>query len=730
MDVPRNSNVKNRPGLSGHALPETPVAAPAGGTMDLTIARQPVWLRFAIPTVVTAILFGIGVWMLSATGGSVYRVPVDQLTIATVTEGPFEDFIAVRGTVAPFITAYLTTDQGGTVKQVLMEDGAAVKSGQPLIILSNPALQLQVAAQQLVFEQTRFKYQHDLLDIEHLIGKLLGDLARDKILLDGNAIAPSTYKQEREEYEYYVKLRAATIESRDVEQRVRATQLMGSQNQRGSSSHVDIANAGVDALTIRAPMDGQLSALDAEVGQSKAQGAVLGQVNSADRFKLTAQVDEFYLGRVTIGQDVLFTVNRQNSLAKVAKVYPQVANGTFKVDLYFGAVPPSGVHVGQAIDLVVAQFAVSIGLGIAALVVFAQISFARHIDLGFRKDGVVIIDGTDMSPSNRESFANALRANSQVSDVALSDAIPLSSWLESNVPVRSPDGSSNELMRVMSISPDFAHLYGIPLLAGRLLSASHGGDAFSGGGLYSNKPGNPFNAVINAAAARHFGYSADEAIGKAFFVSNAPCTIVGVIADTKMGGAKSPTIGTIYIYSAEYLANFSVGVRAEHLAETLSFIDKTWHTFTPAVAIQRHFLDDDFDKAFLADERQGTIFTVFVGIAVFIACLGLFGLAAFTAERRTKEIGLRKVFGAKTRHIVLLLLWQFSIPVLVANVIAWPLAYYYLHRWLEGYAYRVSLNPLYFIAAGAVALIIAWATIYVHAQRVARANPIDALRYE
>jgi putative ABC transport system permease protein len=407
-------------------------------------------------------------------------------------------------------------------------------------------------------------------------------------------------------------------------------------------------------------------------------------------------------------------------------VYPAIVLSNFRpaAVLRTNAAKQSGSGLLRT-TLVVAQFAVSIGLGIAALVVFAQISFARHIDLGFRKDGVVIINGTDMSPSNRESFANALRVDPEISDVAMSDAVPLSSWLESNVPVRSPDGSSNELMRVMSISQDFTHLYGIDLLAGRLLSESHGGDAF-----YYNEPGRPFNAVINTAAARHFGYSAEEAIGKTFTVSNLPCTIVGVIADTKMGGAKSPTIGTVYIYTPGYLGNFSVGVRPEHLADTLSFIDKTWHTFAPGVAIQRHFLDDDFNKAFLADERQGTIFAVFVGIAVFIACLGLFGLAAFTAERRTKEIGLRKVFGAKTRHIVLLLLWQFSIPVLVANVIAWPFAYFYLHRWLESYPYRIALNPLYFFAAGSVALIIAWATIYVHAQRVARANPIDALRYE
>ena len=110
--------------------------------------------------------------------------------------------------------------------------------------------------------------------------------------------------------------------------------------------------------------------------------------------------------------------------------------------------------------------------------------------------------------------------------------------------------------------------------------------------------------------------------------------------------------------------------------------------------------------------------------------LGLFGVAAFTAARRTKEIGIRKVFGARTRDVLQLLLWQFPIPVLIANVIAWPVAYYYLHHWLEGYAYRINLNPLYFIGAGATALVIAWATVIVHAAHVARANPIHALRYE
>jgi putative ABC transport system permease protein len=148
------------------------------------------------------------------------------------------------------------------------------------------------------------------------------------------------------------------------------------------------------------------------------------------------------------------------------------------------------------------------------------------------------------------------------------------------------------------------------------------------------------------------------------------------------------------------------------------------------VAIQRSFEDASFDHFFVDDERQGRIFGIFVGIAIFIAALGLFGLASFTAERRTKEIGIRKVHGARTRDIVRLLLWQFSIPVLIANLIAWPVAYFYLRDWLQGFAYRISLNPLYFVVAGAAALVIAWATVIVHAAHVARANPIHALRYE
>ena len=311
------------------------------------------------------LVIGFAAWLLHGVGVSTYRVAADQLTVGTVTRGKFEDYIAVRATVAPFAIFYLTTEQGGGVKQVLAEDGATVKAGQPLIVLSNTALRLQVASREadissqintiegtkLQLEDTRFKYQSQLLDIEHQLAVLKSDLARDKILLDGNAIAPMLYAQEQEQYRYELKLRDATIVSRDSEQRLRTTQLA----QLGKTlvwlkDNIATAHASLDALTIRAPTDGQLTALDAKVGQSKMAGAVLGQVDSPDRFKLTAEVDEFYIGRITLGQTALFSVGDRDFRATVVKIYPQVSDGTFKVDLAFEGAVPQGITVGQAID--------------------------------------------------------------------------------------------------------------------------------------------------------------------------------------------------------------------------------------------------------------------------------------------------------------------------------------------------------------------------------------------
>jgi putative ABC transport system permease protein len=235
---------------------------------------------------------------------------------------------------------------------------------------------------------------------------------------------------------------------------------------------------------------------------------------------------------------------------------------------------------------------------------------------------------------------------------------------------------------------------------------------------------------LNVSGARRQGFLPQEAVGKSVRYNGSTVRIVGVLADTKMLGALNEAAPIAYSYIRNFPLTFSVRLRPDMVPQTLAFIDRKWHAFSPVSSILRQFIDDNFVTLYQASEREGQIFDVFAAIAIFIACLGLFGLAAFTVGRRTKEIGIRKVFGARISNVVILLLWQFSIPVLIANVIAWPLAWYYLHDWLQGFAYRITLSPLYFLGAGASALAIAWATVFVHAVRVARANPIHALRYE
>jgi putative ABC transport system permease protein len=381
--------------------------------------------------------------------------------------------------------------------------------------------------------------------------------------------------------------------------------------------------------------------------------------------------------------------------------------------------------------LVVLQFAVSIGLGIAALVVFSQIRFARHVDLGMQRDNVLIVGGHGrLTGDGRQSFVQGLRSQPGVLAVGLDNIEPFESGT-SLVPVKVPGHPDVVLLNEIAASPEIPAVYDMKLIAGRLLSDARAEDRmYETKELQANARNEGHSVLVNEAAAARLGFTPEQAIGKVILYGFNHAAIVGVLADAKYGGARESVKPTAFSYYPESGANLAVRVRADMIPQTLSFIDKSWHNFAPITAVQRHFLDDSFDKLYSADERQGEMFDIFVGIAILIACLGLFGLAAFTAGRRTKEIGIRKVFGASTRDVVLLLIWQFSIPVLIANAIAWPLAWYYLSDWLHGFAYRIALSPLYFAGVGAVALVIAWITIFAHAWRVARANPINALRYE
>jgi putative ABC transport system permease protein len=413
-------------------------------------------------------------------------------------------------------------------------------------------------------------------------------------------------------------------------------------------------------------------------------------------------------------------------------IYPALILSGFRpaATLGTGAARASGSGLLRT-TLVGLQFAISIGLGVAALVVFAQIRYIRQVDLGFDRRNIVTISGIRaLSPTARESLRQALAADPAIAGITASQLVPFDGGSLVDE-IELPKGVQRKLViRDVSIDPDFLRVYGVRLLAGRNFSRMRGEDIFPGNDAKGVNPGG--NILITAAAARLFGYTVQGAVGQSILFGSRRirATIVGVVGDTNFDGLHTAVPPVMYFYDPGSFWRLSVRTRPGDMQAALKSIDTIWHRFVPTVAIHHGFQEENFDSLFTDDEKEGAIFGMFVGVAVFIACLGLFGLAAFSTERRTREIGLRKTFGARTRDLVFLLLWQFSIPVLVANAIAWPVAWYWLHDWLQGFAYRIPLSPVYFIGAGASALVIAWATVFVHAWRVANANPIHALRYE
>ena len=239
------------------------------------------------------------------------------------------------------------------------------------------------------------------------------------------------------------------------------------------------------------------------------------------------------------------------------------------------------------------------------------------------------------------------------------------------------------------------------------------------------------NVIVSEAGARQLGFGGPEAaIGGQLRIGTVPATIVGVVDDVQYRSVREDLEPIMYTLTTAGHDTMLVRFDNEAPAEVMERIEAVWRRHVPDVPFEAEFAQDRVAELYRADEGRGQLFALFAGLAIVIGCLGLYALAAFTAERRTKEIGIRKVLGARTRDIVRLLVWQFLRPVAIANLIAWPVAWWVMQDWLSGFTDRIEVDPAWFVAAGALALAIATATIVGHAVRVSRTNPIHALRYE
>ena len=211
--------------------------------------------------------------------------------------------------------------------------------------------------------------------------------------------------------------------------------------------------------------------------------------------------------------------------------------------------------------------------------------------------------------------------------------------------------------------------------------------------------------------------------------------VIGVVEDVYLESVRDPLTPTLYLVPPDGCASLqlreaSIRVTGADLERTLAGIDAVWRELGPAVPVLRRFLDDDFEALYRGERRQGQLLTLFSVLAVIIACLGLYGLASFSTARRTKEIGIRKTLGASVPEIVRLFATEFGVLVLIANVVAWPVAYFAMQRWLAGFAYRIELGPFVFVASALLALLVAMLTVALVATRAARAKPVTTLRYE
>lgn len=345
---------------------DSPVGPQSGGAMDRVVERKGVSRNGKIAIAAALALLAAVLFYFAAPTANSQTVAAERLTVSTVTKGRFDDFLPLRARVTPLVTVFLDAVEGGRVEKVLVEDGALVQQGQLLAVLSNSDLQLSLLArqsdvsrevnsmrsQELALAQSQISDERSVIDAQLVADKARRQYETQKPLFDKGFIPAKVFNDSRDEYQSAQRRAAAIRRAQATNQRLQGSQLAQLRASNASlSGSLDIARATLDALNLRAPVTGQLTAFSIQVGQSLNRGERLGQIDSAGRNKLVAQVDEFYLGRVEPGQVATVEAGGKTFRAKVAKIYPQVRNGTFEVDLHFVGAEPAELQRGQTMQV-------------------------------------------------------------------------------------------------------------------------------------------------------------------------------------------------------------------------------------------------------------------------------------------------------------------------------------------------------------------------------------------
>jgi putative ABC transport system permease protein len=414
--------------------------------------------------------------------------------------------------------------------------------------------------------------------------------------------------------------------------------------------------------------------------------------------------------------------------ALLSGLYPAFVLSSFKpVTVLKGKVGAFASNMPLRKVLVVLQFAASIALLAGTVIVYSQLSYMQGLDTGMDLEQVLVVEPPQVFAENKDmgsemtTLKNELRAIPAVQEVALSFTTPGRGFDWSARMYRmAADPSTSKAMAATAIDEDFHKVYGLKMAAGQ---------TFPEGFTTPDSGATP--VIVNEALARALGFSSDEdAIGERITTGgNTVGVIRGVFEGVHWSSAHREAEGVLFLYNRNW-GRVSMKVATAALPQTIASVEQTYKRLLPGNPFNYYFADAAFDEQYRADRRFARLFGAFTGVAIIIACLGLFGLASFTAEQRTKEIGVRKVLGATVGSVVRLLSKEFVILVGIAFLIATPVAYVYMKSWLGDFAYHITLGPGVFVLAGVIALFISLVTVSYQAISAALADPVKSLRYE
>jgi putative ABC transport system permease protein len=376
-------------------------------------------------------------------------------------------------------------------------------------------------------------------------------------------------------------------------------------------------------------------------------------------------------------------------------------------------------------SLVVFQFTISVILIISTLTIFRQVNFMRHHDLGFKIDGLMVIDGPRILRANSlesylksvESFKNDIKALSMVSNITGSSNIPGTELKNSRVLGIPVEGRNTEKkIELYIIDNSFFDTYGLILVAGNNFDQTTEDAA--------NK------IIINESALEYFGFgSAESTVGKILRGGRQEVTVKGIVNDFNQQSLKELPFPIAFMNQPSNIF-YTIKVNLKGIDQLIPQIERIWKTHYPENPFHYFFLNDFYDQQYIADQRFSRLFLISSILAIIIACLGLSGLSAYSITRRTKEIGIRKTNGSGIIQILILLNKDFVKWVIIAIIIASPVAWYVLNNWLQNFAYKISISWYIFALSGLIVLLIALLTVSLQSWRAATKNPVEALRYE